>query len=123
MYESLMGEVCDRADLNIGSIIAKAFRAAGTTCPHCQYPQNAGLYDELLWEYTYAKRRLHHITSQRGFQPSDHLRINCEKAVYALQTKMSSIRPCPTCRARFNPTSRRNHLPKRTPQTHEFTDD
>ena len=140
---SIFVEAASQADWHNGEVFYHAMRASGVTCLHCNYPQNAEKYENLLQQYVDARIERHHAMKSYekyygpyGWNPC-RAGAHREKLMSmgynsfvlwddrcsGLKRVMTPLRPCGTCRVTYNPT-RRIRLPKfHFPQLREFLDE
>ena len=135
----LMAEAEADADWRNAEVIQAAYRARGLRCGDCDYPQNAGVFEQLLFDYEAAKIGLHF--HQVRYDPpywsyheggSDyHLRMvhYYQGSVRTLRDDLTRMWPCQNCMKRFNPTRRTRRIWKFIPirfpanDAKEFLDD
>jgi hypothetical protein len=134
----ILAEAFEDADWRNAEVIQKAFRSRGLRCPHCDYPQNALDFEQLLRQYANT-RVAEHYHSVRYDPPywREHTALSvhgpllyeAQRNANTLRQLLHSIWPCEHCTKRFNPTARQRRsfkfLPKRFPTNvaKEFLDD
>ena len=116
-----------------GHVIGEAFRKSRVTCPNCNYPQNSEEYERLLGDRISLHVEFHRLlkrVERRWYgrdifppEPRPELLRKYEE-VYSrlclIRMRMRDIRPCATCRKRFNPTRRVKHCLFNLPKKQEF---
>jgi len=121
------------AALDNGHVIGEAFRRSSVTCPKCNYPQNSAEYEKLLGERIVLQVKFHRLLKRvegrwhgRDIYPSkpstktlqEYQHVHAQ--LHLIKTRMQQIRPCSTCRKRFNPTRRVRHCLFNLPKKQEF---
>lgn len=136
----LLADADIEADFRNAEVLQAAFRARGLRCGDCNYPQNAAIFDSLLFAYADAKvdEHYHFVRYDPPYWREDmwsndagHGRCVEAARVKArtLRWRLTAMWPCERCMKRFNPTKRYRRmwkfLPKCLPTNvaKEFLDD
>lgn len=111
----ILDEVAAATSLNNGEIVVRAIENMGITCLKCNYPNNARMFIELLYEYTRFKITAYRF-NKRSFESYESNLFNETTSL------IKRIWPCEDCMKLFNPTGRIKLGPKIYPQTRGVLD-